>query len=177
MRSTHQHTCPVRLGQHRTRRWDGRLLQRPLEQVPLNVVVNAAQVIAAEREGTGPQTFGGIRIRTERLEDGVPITVGDDGSGRTITSKARSLTPPSPRTPVGRGAPKDRKLPVSDPLNIASLNEFGRQVGSEVAGRLWQLVVQTTSGFAATTGRSLSIPARGTGVLLLAALSTSVTGP
>jgi PAS domain S-box-containing protein len=74
-----------------------------LKQVMLNIIVNAAQAIAAERERTGSQESGRIRIRTERLSDEIRITVSDDGPGMSDEIRHKIFDPFFTTKPVGQG--------------------------------------------------------------------------
>jgi two-component system NtrC family sensor kinase len=75
-----------------------------LKQVLLNIVVNAAQAIATERERTGSPELGQIRIATSPLEDGgARITVGDDGPGMTEDVRQKIFDPFFTTKPVGKG--------------------------------------------------------------------------
>jgi two-component system NtrC family sensor kinase len=74
-----------------------------LKQVLLNIVVNAAQAIAQHREQTGGQDLGLIRIRTERLESAVRITISDNGPGMSEDVRRKVFDPFFTTKPVGKG--------------------------------------------------------------------------
>jgi signal transduction histidine kinase len=80
-----------------------RCFEGELKQVLLNIVVNAAQAIAGERERTGGHVLGSIEIRTERVDGGVRITVTDDGPGMEDDVKRRIFDPFFTTKPVGQG--------------------------------------------------------------------------
>ncbi len=80
-----------------------RCFEGELKQVLLNIVVNAAQAIAGERERTGGHILGSIEIRTERVDGGVRITVTDDGPGMPDDVKHRIFDPFFTTKPVGQG--------------------------------------------------------------------------
>jgi two-component system, NtrC family, sensor kinase len=75
----------------------------PLKQVLLGLVVNAAQAIDAERDRAGSQQLGKIRIQTRRLEDGVQITVTDDGPGMDDQVQRKIFDPFFTTKAVGKG--------------------------------------------------------------------------
>jgi two-component system, NtrC family, sensor kinase len=74
-----------------------------LKQVLLNIVVNAAQAIDGGGERQEGQTMGRITVRTERVEDGVRITVSDDGPGMEESVRQRIFDPFFTTKPVGKG--------------------------------------------------------------------------
>ena len=80
-----------------------RCYQGELKQVLLNIVVNAAQAIAGERERTGGHILGSIEIRTERLPDVVRITITDDGPGMPDDVRRKIFDPFFTTKPVGKG--------------------------------------------------------------------------
>jgi two-component system, NtrC family, sensor kinase len=80
-----------------------RCYEGPLKQVLLNLVVNAAQAIGAERERTSTQALGKILVRTSRLADGVRITVTDDGPGMDEQVQGKIFDPFFTTKPVGKG--------------------------------------------------------------------------
>ena len=80
-----------------------RCFEGELKQVLLNIVVNAAQAIAGERERTGGHILGSIEIRTERVDGGVRITVTDDGPGMDDDVERRIFDPFFTTKPVGQG--------------------------------------------------------------------------
>ena len=69
----------------------------------LNIVVNAAQAIAGERERTGGHILGSIEIRTERRPGVVRIIITDDGPGMDDDVKHRIFDPFFTTKPVGQG--------------------------------------------------------------------------
>jgi two-component system NtrC family sensor kinase len=80
-----------------------RCFEGDLKQVMLNIVVNAAQAIAAERIRTVNATLGHIGIRTERTTDGITITIEDDGPGMDDSVRRRVFDPFFTTKPVGQG--------------------------------------------------------------------------
>jgi len=80
-----------------------RCFEGELKQVLLNIVVNAAQAIAAERIRTVNATLGHIGIRTERTTDGITITIEDDGPGMDDSVRRRVFDPFFTTKPVGQG--------------------------------------------------------------------------
>ncbi len=73
-----------------------------LKQVLLNVVVNAAEAIAAGHGGEGAPR-GHIRITTRREPDQVRISVTDDGPGMTEDVRQRVFDPFFTTKDVGKG--------------------------------------------------------------------------
>jgi PAS domain S-box-containing protein len=80
-----------------------RCFEGELKQVLLNIVVNAAQAIAGERERTSEAVLGHIGIRTERIEDAVRITISDDGPGMEDAVCRKIFDPFFTTKPVGKG--------------------------------------------------------------------------
>jgi two-component system NtrC family sensor kinase len=80
-----------------------RCFEGELKQVLLNIVVNAAQAIAGERERTGGHILGSIEIKTERVDGGVRISITDDGPGIADDVKHRIFDPFFTTKPVGKG--------------------------------------------------------------------------
>jgi len=80
-----------------------RCFEGELKQVLLNIVVNAAQAIATQREQFGGQVLGNIQIRTQRRPDGVRITITDDGPGMEEAVRDKIFDPFFTTKPVGKG--------------------------------------------------------------------------
>ena len=73
-----------------------------LNQVFLNIIVNAAQAIAEQRGENGEK--GQIRIRTRTLEDGVEIEICDDGPGIPEAIRSKVFDPFFTTKEVGLGS-------------------------------------------------------------------------
>jgi signal transduction histidine kinase len=74
-----------------------------LKQVLLNIIVNAAQAIAEAPSHAGGQILGHIAIRTERTDDGVRITISDNGPGMDDAVRRKIFDPFFTTKPVGKG--------------------------------------------------------------------------
>lgn len=74
-----------------------------LKQVLLNLVVNAAHAIEAQRQRTGCEEVGHITLRTRRLTDVLTITVQDDGIGMNESVREHAFDPFFTTKPVGKG--------------------------------------------------------------------------
>jgi two-component system NtrC family sensor kinase len=74
-----------------------------LKQVLLNIVVNAAQAIDTERIRVGSEAMGTIRIKTERIDDAVRITITDSGPGIPEEVQRKIFDPFFTTKPVGKG--------------------------------------------------------------------------
>lgn len=77
-------------------------LQGELNQVILNLIVNAAQAIASV-VGDGSRGKGKIRISTRRLKGCVEIAIGDNGPGIPPDIQSRIFEPFFTTKPVGKG--------------------------------------------------------------------------
>jgi PAS domain S-box-containing protein len=75
-----------------------------INQVILNLVVNAAHAIAARQELAGSTTPGRIRIGTRRLPGEVEIWVADDGTGIPAEIQERIFDPFFTTKVVGKGS-------------------------------------------------------------------------
>jgi signal transduction histidine kinase len=73
-----------------------------INQVVLNLVLNAAHAIGDAVEGTG--TKGRLTVRTRAIGDYVEISVGDTGEGIPESVRARIFEPFVTTKEVGRGA-------------------------------------------------------------------------
>jgi len=83
-----------------------------IKQVLLNIVVNAAQAIAeGGRDPSG--ALGRIVLRTERVVEGVRITVSDTGPGMNEAVKKRIFDPFYTTKPVGKGTGQGLSLAYS----------------------------------------------------------------
>jgi signal transduction histidine kinase len=80
-----------------------------LNQVFLNLVVNAAHAIAAANEGT--ETRGTIRVKTRIEEPFVVIEISDSGTGIPEEIRARIFDPFFTTKPVGKGT--GQGLPIA----------------------------------------------------------------
>ena len=79
-----------------------------LKQALLNIVVNAAQAIAEQREadqaaGKPPEPLGRIRLSTQRLGEHVRIVIADDGPGMPPEVRDRVYDPFFTTKAVGKG--------------------------------------------------------------------------
>ena len=73
-----------------------------LNQVLLNIVVNAAQAIEAQHSGQGGK--GHIAIRAVRRGDAVEVSIRDDGPGIPEAYRSRIFDPFFTTKPVGQGS-------------------------------------------------------------------------
>jgi PAS domain S-box-containing protein len=73
-----------------------------INQVFLNMVVNAAHAIA-EKRGASAASLGKITIRTRSTKDGVEIRIGDDGAGIPEGIRQRIFDPFFTTKGVGKG--------------------------------------------------------------------------
>jgi signal transduction histidine kinase len=73
-----------------------------MNQVFLNLIVNAAQAIA-EKQGTGSGTKGRISLVTRIREAAVEIRVGDTGMGIPEAIRDQVFLPFFTTKPVGKG--------------------------------------------------------------------------
>jgi signal transduction histidine kinase len=73
-----------------------------INQVVLNLVVNAAQAIAAVVQGTGKR--GTIKVRTRQREGGVEIAISDTGCGIPAEIRDRVFDPFFTTKDVGHGS-------------------------------------------------------------------------
>jgi len=71
-----------------------------LNQVVLNIIVNAAHAIA---EGAAGGAMGQIKVRTRRSDDGVEIAISDTGKGIPEEIRARVFEPFFTTKDVGKG--------------------------------------------------------------------------
>jgi signal transduction histidine kinase len=74
-----------------------------LKQVLLNIVVNAAQALAADPDRTSEHVLGSIEISTERRPEAARITISDNGPGMTDDVRRRIFDPFFTTKPVGQG--------------------------------------------------------------------------
>jgi two-component system NtrC family sensor kinase len=74
-----------------------------LKQVVLNMIVNAAQALAEQRDRGARNGLGRIRIRTCRAGDTVRIEISDDGPGMPADVRQRVFEPFFTTKPVGVG--------------------------------------------------------------------------
>jgi two-component system NtrC family sensor kinase len=74
-----------------------------LKQALVNIVVNAAQAIGAQRKSAQMGGLGHIVITSSRLEDAVHIVITDDGPGMDETVRSRVFDPFFTTKPVGQG--------------------------------------------------------------------------
>jgi signal transduction histidine kinase len=73
-----------------------------INQVVLNLVINAAQAIAAVVQGTGKR--GTIKVRTRQRETGVEIAISDTGCGIPADIRDRVFDPFFTTKDVGHGS-------------------------------------------------------------------------
>jgi two-component system, NtrC family, sensor kinase len=73
-----------------------------LQQVILNMIVNASHAIA-ERQEHGDPARGSIRLATRREGDTVRITIADDGIGMPAEVASRAFDPFFTTKPLGKG--------------------------------------------------------------------------
>jgi len=73
-----------------------------LGQVLLNLLVNAAQAIAA-RLGSEPGSKGHITIRAQARDDGFAIAIADTGTGMSARVRERIFQPFFTTKPIGQG--------------------------------------------------------------------------
>ena len=74
-----------------------------LKQALLNIIVNAAQAIGAERQQTQVGGLGHILITSSRLADAVSIVIADSGPGMDGAILSRVFDPFFTTKPVGQG--------------------------------------------------------------------------
>ncbi|GLH71966.1 hypothetical protein GETHLI_04680 [Geothrix limicola] len=75
-----------------------------INQVILNLVVNAAHAIAARQESRGASGPGLIRVGTRHLQDEVEIWVSDDGTGIPEEIRDRIFDPFFTTKSIGKGS-------------------------------------------------------------------------
>jgi PAS domain S-box-containing protein len=74
-----------------------------LKQVILNMIVNAAQAIEADRRAAGREELGAITVATRRDGDEVTISITDDGHGMDEATRQRVFDPFFTTKDVGVG--------------------------------------------------------------------------
>jgi PAS domain S-box-containing protein len=74
-----------------------------INQVLLNLIVNAVDAIAESRAGAQPAGLGTIRIATRRDGDAAVVRVEDDGAGMPVAVRERIVDPFFTTKPVGKG--------------------------------------------------------------------------
>lgn len=75
-----------------------------LNQVILNLIVNAAHAIEAAREVSEPEFMGQIIIKTRTGQNEVEVSVSDNGTGIPEAVQARMFEPFFTTKPVGKGS-------------------------------------------------------------------------
>jgi two-component system, NtrC family, sensor kinase len=75
-----------------------------LNQVILNLIVNAAHAIEAAHSGENPPVLGHITVKTRALEHEVEVSISDDGTGIAEEIQARMFEPFFTTKPVGKGS-------------------------------------------------------------------------
>ncbi|NQZ09117.1 MAG: HAMP domain-containing protein [Algicola sp.] len=114
-----------------------------LNQVFMNLIINACDAIRDKREKLKTKALGKITIGCQQLEDAVEITVQDDGCGMNEITKHRLFEPFFTTKDVGEGT----GLGLSISYGIIQKHEGEMKVESEIGvGTLFRVILPICGG-------------------------------
>ncbi|MCJ8274619.1 MAG: sensor histidine kinase [Psychrosphaera sp.] len=114
-----------------------------LNQVFMNLIINACDAIRDKRETLKTKKLGKITIGCQQLEEAVEITVQDDGCGMSEITKHRLFEPFFTTKDVGEGT----GLGLSISYGIIQKHEGELKVESEVGvGTLFRVILPICGG-------------------------------
>ncbi len=114
-----------------------------LNQVFMNLIINACDAIRDKREKYNTKELGTITIGCQQLEEAVEITVQDDGCGMNEITKHRLFEPFFTTKDVGEGT----GLGLSISYGIIQKHEGEMKVESEIgSGTLFRVILPICGG-------------------------------